>query len=382
MTAASVMDRSPSVVARRPATLALLAVLGLAATIALAAVAGSTTNPPAAAANAQAIVDRWRTRTPVHAVTVAIGGPGAAVRTITSGRDGDQPVEPDARFRAGSITKTFVATVIVQLVDEHRVDLDDRLSRYVRATPWGDVTLRQLLNHTGGVPDYAQAAGFTDDLLDRPARQWTTTEVLDLVADRERDFAPGTAYAYSNTDYILLGQVIESVTGQPWAQAVRQRVIDPLGLRDTFVAGVETVPDGTVSGWFDTSGDGYDDRISGPWPALDTTEGPAGALVSTAPDLARFARALFDGDLVSPAARREMTTPQPFHPRHSNYGLGVELRRPDYHTTVWGHGGSLPGYRATMWYAPSQRRVIVVLANAYRCNTNDLAQLLLTRDDA
>jgi len=103
----------------------------------------------------------------------------------------------------------------MQLADEHRLRLADPLSRYLRASPWGDVTLCQLLNHNGGVPDHTQAAGFTDTLLDRPARQWTTAEVLELVADRDRDVVPGTAYSYSNTGYVLLGQVIEAVTGGP-----------------------------------------------------------------------------------------------------------------------------------------------------------------------
>ncbi|HSJ45138.1 MAG TPA: serine hydrolase domain-containing protein [Euzebyales bacterium] len=255
-------------------------------------------------------------------MTVAISDPDTGARFIVSGRDAEEPVAADARFRVGSITKTFVATVVMQLADEHRLRLDDPLLRYVPASPWGDVSLRQLLRHTGGVPDHTLAAGFADALLDKPERRWTTAEVLDLVADRDRDFAPGTAYAYSNTGYVLLGQVIQAVTGQPWARVVRQRIIEPLGLGDTSIAGVDDPATDTISGWFDTSGDGFDDPVTGPWPALDTTEGPAGALVSTAPDLVRFARALFEGDLVSRDARREMTTPGQFHPPHSNYGAG------------------------------------------------------------
>ena len=379
MAAHAVAGRRLALPGRSPAVLAVLTVLALAGAAALAAVAGAAIRPAAAAATAQGIVDRWRIRTPVRAVTVAISDPDTGVRLITSGRERNEPVAADARFRVGSITKTFVATVVMQLADEGRLRLDDPLSRYVPASPWADVTLRQLLSHTAGVPDHSHAAGFTDALLDRPARRWTTAEVLDLVADRERAFAAGTSYAYSNTGYVVLGQVIQSVTGRPWAHAVRQRIIAPLGLGDTSIAGVDDAATDTVSGWFDTSGDGFDDRVSGPWPALDTTEGPAGALVSTAPDLVRFARALFDGDLVSRSANLEMTTPGPFHPPHSNYGLGVELRQPGYRTAVLGHSGSLPGYRATMWYEPGRRRVIVVLANAYRASTDDLAQLLLTR---
>lgn len=118
---------------RSPAVLALLAVLALAGTAAVAAAAGATIRPAAAAATAQGVVDRWRIRTPVRAVTVAISDPGTNVRLLASGRDGDEPVAVDARFRVGSITKTFVATVIMQLADERRLRLDDPLSRCVPA---------------------------------------------------------------------------------------------------------------------------------------------------------------------------------------------------------------------------------------------------------
>lgn len=368
-----------SPIATAPRRTASLGLLVLVTTVLLAAAGGLAATPAAAGDTARAVVDRWRARTPVHAVTVALGEGGQPVRTIASGHDAGEPVTARSRFRVGSVTKTFVATVIMQLVDEGRVRLDDPVSRHLPRTRWRDVTLRQLLTHTSGIPDYARATGLDDALIERPGHRWRTADVLRLVADRERDFPPGTGYGYSNTGYVLLGQIIEAVTGQAWEQALRRRVIDPLDLRDTFIAGEERARPGTVSGWYDTSGDGFDDRVNGPWPALETTEGPAGALVSTAPDLARFARALYEGNLVSPTSRRAMTAPQPFHPPHSNYGLGVELNRPDYRETVWGHGGALPGYRATMWYAPRDGRVIVVLANAWRCDPADLAHLLLVR---
>lgn len=364
---------------RRAAVPPLVALVALGLAAALAALAGMAARPAAAATNVEAAVDRWRARTPVQAVTVVLSDPGG-VRSVASGRDAGRAVGVDARFRVGSVTKAFVAAVVLQLVDERRLELDAPLGRYVPASPFGDVTIRQLLSHTGGVPDFEQAAGYATDLLARPSRRWTITGVLGLVADRDRDVPPGSVYAYSNTHAVLLGQAVEAVTGRSWAHAVQRRVIDRLDLRDTTVPSGDTAAaPGVVAGWFDTTGDGLDDRVPDPWPALETSQGPAGALVSTAPDLAVFARALFEGDLVSRAARRAMTTLQPFHPSHSNYGLGVELRRPDHRTIVWGHGGSLPGYRATMWYLPSTRRVVVVLANAYRASTDDLAELLLHR---
>jgi len=136
-----------------------------------------------------------------------------------------------------------------------------------------------------------------------------------------------------------------------------------------------------IPGYFDLDNDGEVDNVETdqPWTSLETSDGPAGSIVSTAPDLLKFGDALFHGRLLPPETMRAMTAEEPFHPRFTNYGLGLEITRPDYRTTIWGHGGSLPGFRSILWYVPSRDAVIVVLANDTRVEPPDLAELAMRR---
>jgi D-alanyl-D-alanine carboxypeptidase len=336
----------------------------------------------------QDLLDRWRQRADVPAMTLAVDGPGRNTLVTASGteaRDGDTPPTASAQFRVASITKLFVATVVLQLVEEGRLGLDDPVAvyipdfRHVR-----DVTIRQLLNHTSGIPDYTRTEHFHEGLLEHRDHVWSTDELLGLVADVRRDFAPGTDYLYSNTGYLLLGRVIDTVTGSTWAAEVRRRIFEPLRLQHTYVAGAEPVPGGVLPGYIDVDMDGDVENVETgrPWPALETAEGPAGAVVSTAGDLAVFADALFRGRLLSASTLKQMVAEGAHHPRNANYGLGVEISRPDYRLTVWGHGGFTIGFKSTLWYMPQQDLVVVVLANDARANTSDLAELVARTEAA
>jgi D-alanyl-D-alanine carboxypeptidase len=330
----------------------------------------------------QDILDGWRERADVAAVTLAVVRPDGSRLVMASGteeRGGDVPVSVEARFRIASTTKLFVATVVLELVEERRLSLDSRLAAYLPDAPHAvGVTIRQLLNHTSGIPDYTRTEHFHEDLLEHRNRVWSTDDLLALVADVRPDFAPGTDFLYSNTGYLLLGEVIENVTGSTWAAEVRRRVLDPLRLRDTHAAGVEPMPGGVVPGYVDvdTDGDAENVETGGPWPALETSEGPAGAMVSTAGDLAAFADSLFHGDLVPTSTLEQMVADGPHHPRNSNYGLGVEISRPDYQLTAWGHGGFTLGFKSSLWYVPQHDVIVVVLANDAGANTADLAELV------
>jgi D-alanyl-D-alanine carboxypeptidase len=362
------------------------AVLG----VALVVTAGGCARTPVAAsvdenpAAWQAMLHQWRSRGDAPAAVLGIAAADGATWVGADGtpeRDGDTPVGPDAPFRIASITKVFVAVVTLQLVEEGRLGLDDPASRYVADAAAWPVTIRQLLNHTGGVPDFGMADGFGEQLAARRDRRWTAAEVLALVADKKPAFPAGTGYAYSNTDYVLLGEVIETVTGRGWASEVRRRILDPLELRDTYVAGFEPRGRPVIPGYFDLDNDGDFDNVETgePWTALETSDGAAGCIVSTAPDLLAFGDALFHGRLLSAETMRAMTAEGPFHPRFTNYGLGLEIARPDYRTTIWGHGGYLPGFRSSLWYVPSRDAVIVVLANDARAEPRDLAELAMRR---
>lgn len=357
---------------------ALLAVLALAAC------------RPAAQASSpgddlERAVEAWRERTPVPGVVAIVSGEGAGERVLVSGterRGGGEAISADSQFRVASITKMLVATVVMQLKEEDRLSLDDPVVDHLpRPTPVAKlldgVTVEDLLAHTSGLPDSGRSTELVEALVDHPDRAWTVDGVLKIVAKSEPEFAPGSAYAYSNTNYLILGEVIEGATGRPWHAEVRERILNPLGMTASYIAGGEEPSGRLIPGYFDLDNDGVTELVPAPWPALETSEGAAGALVSTAPDLMKFIEAFAAGEVVQPAAVRRMTSPGPFAARHSGYGLGVELLRPDLENRVWGHGGLVPGYRGVMWHVPAEGKSVVVLTNESRSRPDGLAETLL-----
>ena len=348
--------------------------------VVLASAVGAAVLVPSATADSgvQSTVDAWRRRANVPAVGVALGTADRLVTTV-SGRD-PTGLTPAAQFRVASITKPFVATVVLQLVEEGSLELSTPAGAIVDDLPvGGDATIGQLLGHTSGVPDYG-TPDFSQGLVSQRDRRWSERAVLDTVPPDGRVFAAGDDWQYSNTNYVVLAEVIAAVTGESWAAAVRSRILDPLALRDTYVAGWER-PRGAGlvdTAIFDLDNDGvFEDIEHGSWPSLETSEGAAGAMVSTAADIATFTRALFSGTLLDAASLRRMVAGSGFGRRFDDYGLGIEIRRPDFTTLVWGHGGFLPGYRAITWYVPRKDVVVTVLVNDSRADPSDLAQLLL-----
>jgi D-alanyl-D-alanine carboxypeptidase len=342
--------------------------------------ATSTTNREA---RLPRLLDHWRQQADVPAVTLAVERPGHTRIVAASGtglRDGDTPITAQAQFRVASITKMFVAAVVLQLVEERRLELDAPVSDYVPDFAVArTVTIRQLLNHTSGIPDFARTDHFNQGVLSHRDKRWTSDEILALVGDLRPDFPAGTEYRYSNTGYIVLGKVIEAVTGTTWARVIRRRILDPLHLHHTYIAGFEPARGRVIAGYIDTDEDGHEENTETgrPWPSLETSEGSAGAIVSTAGDLATFGDALFHGRLVRPATLREMVAEGRHHPRNSGYGLGIETYRPDYQLTLWGHSGATLGFRSVLWYAPKHDMVVVVLANDFTANPPDLAELVI-----
>lgn len=356
--------------------------------IALAACARGTVAEPDMRAEIAHTVEAWALRTPVPGVVVAMSGHGLGEYRVAYGtqtRDGSQPIEASTPFRVASITKTLVAVVVLQLVEEGRVSLDDEVLDWLPdnhldpglATHLEAVTIRDLLAHTSGMPDSGRIPELIEALKTDPEGSWKTAEVLSLIADREREFQPGRAYGYSNTNYLVLGMVIEQVTGAPWWQEVRARILEPLAMSSSYMSGVED-PIGELSpGYFDIDNDGFTEEVPHPWPALETSEGASGALVATAPDLITFMEALARGDLISESSLREMTTPGVYSSRFTGYGLGLEVLQPDFETTVWGHGGYLPGHRSILWHVPEHDLTLAVLTNESRSRPDALAELLL-----
>jgi D-alanyl-D-alanine carboxypeptidase len=265
------------------------------------------------------------------------------------------PIESADKVRVGSDTKMFVAAVVLQLVDEGRLVLDAPLDdylpgalRYAPGTVAGDpaaydgrtVTLRQLLQHTSGIPDYGADLTYVLD----PRHQLVPPTPQDLVAFAVRSgptHAPGAAWGYSNTDYTLLGMMVQAVTGRSLSTEIAERIATPLGLRNTFFAesGQRRIRGSQVRGY-----------LSGPVP-VDMTNfepavwGAAGALVSSPDDMNTFMSALLAGRVLSPARLHEMEATVPMNDGFGNgYGLGI-VGRPLACGTAWGHAGFLAGYQ-------------------------------------
>ncbi|MFC5665396.1 serine hydrolase domain-containing protein [Kitasatospora misakiensis] len=273
----------------------------------------------------------------------------AGVVDLGSGR----AARADGRFRIGSVTKTFVSTVVLQLVDEGRLRLDDPVERYLPGIVpnGGAITLRQLLNHTSGLFDYLEDQRFLyhDDASLRSylaKGRWTDFRPEDLVAvsaGHAPYFAPGQGWHYSNTNYILTGMIIRKVTGRTWQREVERRIVGPLRLdATTFPGSSPGIPGPHAHGYVQLPEGPADITLINP-----TVADAAGNGISTAADLDRFHAALFGGRLLSPARLAEMTTAVPAPMIAAHYGLGL-IRYDLPCGEVWGHTGGIPGYNTIL----------------------------------
>jgi D-alanyl-D-alanine carboxypeptidase len=253
----------------------------------------------------------------------------------------DRPVPADGQVRIGSNTKTFVAVVVLQLVAEHRVRLDDRVEKYLPGLLHGqDITVRQILQHTSGLPNYTEHMP-VDDLSVR-YQHFEPQELLDIALAEPPVFAPGAGWAYSNTNYIVAGLLVERVTGRTLEQQIATRVIRKAGLRHTYfpVDGETGIKERHPHGYLDENGELLDITDFDPswgW--------AAGQMISTPSDLNAFFGSLIHGRLLPQAqlAEMERTVPADLWPG-ARYGLGLISFPLSCGGVAWGHGGDIPGY--------------------------------------
>lgn len=291
-------------------------------------------------------------------------GAGAAEQTSVPG--------PLSRFRIGSVTKTFVATVVLQLVDEGRIALDAPIAAQLPdAIPGGDrMTVRQLMNHTSGLYDYMREPGLSTNRwrgADR-FRHHEPRELLAVAVGHEPYFAPGARFRYSNTNYLVLGLLIEHVTGHRYGDEIRDRILTPLRLTATTVPGDDPrVPEPALTAHRDIDGVGRV-AVTEMNPSLDWA---AGEMISTTADLDAFFAALLGGQLISPSALAQMRQTVPmgmgFH-----YGLGLQRFDPPCGSELWGHGGELLGYVSSAFRSTSGRSLTMVVGSAASGNALSL----------
>jgi D-alanyl-D-alanine carboxypeptidase len=278
---------------------------------------------------------------------------GSSSTSATSGA-----VDPDLPWNIGSITKTYVAVVVLQLAEDGQLDLDAPIESFMPQLADADrITPRQLLQHTSGLAEYLSEGPVAAD----PTRKWTPAELIDAAEGLGRTGEPGGPHRYSNTNYIVLGEIIEAVTGNHWFDEVDARIITPLGLEHT------TLIDGAGSqatGYASTP-DGLADSTYSHDPS---TGGAAGQMASTSSDLARFVAAIADGTLLDDQSVEQMTSFVPAEDLSSfgvvehGYGLGIEIYRTG-EVTVIGHLGSGQAHSAFAGYDPDTGAAVAVSMN-------------------
>ncbi len=315
----------------------------------------------------------------------AANGPGAAVivtengKTVyTAGRGladvaATRPIRASDSFRLGSITKQFASATLLKLVEQGKLSLDDPLSKFIPGypAPGGAATVRQLLNHTSGIKDYTEIAGWMVEA--NTAKAYTTPALVAVFKDQSPTFKPGEHWQYDNSGYVLIGAIIEQVTGKPWDQAVAEEITRPLHLASIRSGVTESSIPKMVRGYTDKDG------MVVPAMAIHmSVPGAAGALVGNVADLATWAYALHNGKVVNAATYQAMITPTVTSDgKTSPYGFGLELENVRGRTAI-GHNGGIFGFLTDSIYLPKQKLFVAVFANsdAPRSQPGSVAQRL------
>jgi CubicO group peptidase (beta-lactamase class C family) len=283
------------------------------------------------------------------------------------------PNMPDTRFRLGSITKQFTAALILQLVEQGKVKLDGKVSDYLpayRKDIGEKVTIHQLLNHTSGIPSYTGLPGFFNDVSRNP---YTVDDFIKKYASNDLEFEPGSKFSYNNSGYFLLGAIIEKVTGQTYEQTLKEKILDPLGMKNTGYDHYGTLIQKRASGYQKTP-DGYVNAAY-----LDMSlPYAAGAMFSTVEDLYLWDQALYTERLISAASKDLM-----FKPNLSDYAYGwvitkAKLGAGNESVPKITHGGGINGFNTVIVRFPSQKHLIVMLDNTSQGRNLDRLELALT----
>jgi len=267
------------------------------------------------------------------------------------------PNDVDTKFRLGSITKQFTATVILQLVEQGKIKLDGKITDYLpdyRKDTGDRVTIHQLLNHTSGIPSYTGQPGFFQNVSRNP---FTVSDFVKKHASGDLEFEPGTKFKYNNSGYFLLGAIIEKVTGKTYAEAVRENIFAPLGMNNSGYDTHAPLIAKRAAGYTKTAA-GY---VNAPYLDMSIPYG-AGSLYSTVEDLYLWDQALF-GDKMLTAKSKELM----FKPTLDNYGYGLDIQDVELgdktKVATIGHSGGINGFSTNMIHFVADKHMVVVLDN-------------------
>ncbi len=266
-------------------------------------------------------------------------------------------MSPHLPFRIGSITKTFVVTNVLQLVDKGLIDLDKTVADYINIIPnAGQIKVRMLCNMTSGYENYSATAYFQDAIENNPLREWEKQELIQLGTSEPLRFIPGQNVYYSNTNTLILAAIIEKVTGISWEESITKDIINPLNLTHTSFAVKNEFPQNGVQGYdinpANFSLTNITTKYNVSWASA------AGNMISTAEDLRKWATALSDGTLLSHALHQQRFHADIEAAPGMKYGLGM-FNIGSY----WGHNGGIPGYNTTLMRNPEKKITILVMYN-------------------
>jgi D-alanyl-D-alanine carboxypeptidase len=325
--------------------------------------ASSETERPMTDALAQRLdtaVNQAMTAAGVPGAIIGIWGPdGTYVRAFgVADKTSRAPMKTDFYSRIGSVTKTFTVTGVLQLADQGKLGLDDPIAKFVDGVPQGDkITLRQLARMQSGLFNYSASPAFQQAMFADPRRAFTPHELLNYAFAQPNRFPPGDGFEYCNTNTVLLGLVVEKVSGLPLQSYIQDHIVTPLGMSHTSFPTTNAFPEPHPQGYTVQTADGKEAAATDWNPSWGWA---AGAMISTLDDMRIWAPTLATGKLLTPQmqAQRLQTVGSPGMPPQDGYGLGI------FNLGGWiGHNGSLPGYQTVVVYLPQKQTTLVILIN-------------------
>lgn len=323
-------------------------------------------------------------------ISVAIAGTDGSVMTFTSGfndKEKNIALSKSDMLMQGSVGKTYVSAIALQLVKQGRLNLKEKVATYLGDLPWyhqvpnaADITVRQIMNHSSGVMRYEFKPDFLNDLNAQPAKTWKPEELLSYVLNEKASFAAGEGWDYSDTNYILLGMILEKLTGKKYYELLSEKILKPFNLTNTKPTNQVTLP-GLAQGYAGAENEfGKKDKVvndDGSFVINPQFEWTGGGIYSTTEDLARWGKLLYEGKVVDTSLLLNAAVPAKLGP-NSKYGLGVIIR-PTALGIIYGHSGFFPGYLTEMAYFPALKICIAVQANSsdFRSVKMSLSRILL-----
>jgi D-alanyl-D-alanine carboxypeptidase len=301
-------------------------------------------------------------------------GRSFGLATGFSDREAKTPMKPSDLMLQGSVGKTYAAVLTLQLVKEGKINLDDKIEKYLGKESWfarlpnaRDITVRMLMNHTSGLVRYEFKDQFTRDLTANVDKVWKPQELIAYIFETKAPFEAGKGWDYSDTNYIVLGMIIEKVTGERYYDLVGKRILQPLQLRNTVPSDRRTIH-GLAQGYAGEGNPfgGTDAMIvNGKFAINPQFEWTGGGYASTTEDLARWAKEMYEGRAFDARLLPEMLKgiPAPLLGKEATYGLGVIIR-PTTLGTSYGHSGFFPGYITEMIYFPEHKIALALQVNS------------------